>query len=79
MVYDADEFERPGIRAILNRQLHWIQNSVFAGELTRTAAMDLLHQLEDNIEEARVTFWVYDRKPETWNIGAQEDEESIFL
>lgn len=79
MVYDAGTFERPEIRSVLKTELHWIQQSVFAGELTRTAANDLRHRLEDRIDEARVTMWLCDRQPERWLLGHQEDEESMFV
>lgn len=79
VAYDADTIERPTIRSILNTQLHWIQNSVFAGEMTRTAAKDLRDHLQEHIESARITMWVYDRQPERWLLGHQEDEESMFV
>lgn len=79
VVYDADDVERKWIRDVLQTQLHWIQQSVFAGELTKTAAEDLFDQLEEVANEARVTFWMLDRKPDTRHIGEQQDEESIFL
>lgn len=60
-------------------QLHWIQYSVFAGELTRTAAEDLFQRISARVQNARVTFWLFDRVPEIRNIGAQEDRESVFL
>lgn len=79
VVYDADDFERKQIRKFLKTQLHWIQQSVFAGELTKTSAEDLFERLEDVVDEARVTFWMFERKPDTRHIGDQDDEESIFL
>lgn len=79
VVYDADDVERKWIRDVLKPQLHWIQQSVFAGGLTKTAAEDLFDQLQETVNEARVTFWMFDRKPDTRHIGEQEDEESIFL
>lgn len=60
-------------------QLHWIQNSVFAGDLTQTAAKDLYDSLKTEVEEARITFWLVDKKPMTFHIGEQDDMESIFL
>ncbi len=60
-------------------QLHWVQNSVFAGELTRTAARDLHDSLKEKIETAKITLWLFDRKPEIYNLGEQDDQESIFL
>jgi CRISPR-associated endonuclease Cas2 len=79
VVYDADPTERAGIRTFLMPHLHWIQNSVFAGELTQTAALDLYEALRSFAKLARITFWLFDRRPETWHIGTQDDEETIFL
>lgn len=59
--------------------LHWIQASVFAGEVTRTAAEDLHRLLESEVVEAKVVFWLFDRPPRIIQIGSQEDMESIFL
>lgn len=60
-------------------KLHWIQNSVFAGELTQVAAKDLKETLSKSIEESKVMFWLFDKKPEVFHIGVQDDSESIFL
>ena len=60
-------------------KLHWIQNSVFAGELTRTAADDLFDTLKEQVKDARVVFWLFDRAPELRRLGAQDDRESVFL
>ncbi len=79
VVYDAGPTERKLIRGTLKKQLHWIQNSVFAGKITRTAAMDIYHELEEVVEHGRVTFWMFDRKPETHLLGRQADEESMFI
>lgn len=79
VVYDADSGERADLRALLSLKLHWIQNSVFAGELTRTAAEDLYEGLLGVAESARVTFWLFDRPPEVRHLGAQDDRESVFL
>jgi CRISPR-associated protein Cas2 len=79
VVYDADDEERERIRGSLQTQLHWIQQSVFAGEVTKTTAEDLFSELQSLVDGARVTLWMLDRKPDTRHIGQQEDEESIFL
>lgn len=79
VVYDADDVERNIIRRSLKTRLHWIQNSVFAGELTMTAADDLFDELENIANEARINFWLFERKPETRRIGEQDDEESMFV
>jgi len=79
VVYDSDPVERENLRAVLMPKLHWVQNSVFAGELTRVAAEDLLEKLRDTAQDARVTFWIFDRPPEVNQIGKQEDRESIFF
>jgi len=79
VVYDADDEERERIRGSLQTQLHWIQQSVFAGEVTKTTAEDIFSELQALVDDARVTFWMFDRKPDTRHVGEQEDEESIFL
>jgi CRISPR/Cas system-associated endoribonuclease Cas2 len=79
VVYDADPIERENIRAVLMPRLHWIQASVFAGELTKVAAEDLYRSLEQSVKNARVAFWLFDRPPDVRQIGAQEDRESVFL
>ena len=79
VVYDSDPVERANIRAVLMPSLHWIQNSVFAGELTRVAAEDLFDRLKAAAEHARIKFWMFDRPPEARELGTQDDRESIFL
>ncbi len=79
VVYDANPHERENIRSILMPRLHWIQSSVFAGELTRVAAKDLHDSLVKQTIDAKITCWIFDRKPETFQIGVQDDRESIFL
>jgi CRISPR/Cas system-associated endoribonuclease Cas2 len=60
-------------------RLHWIQNSVFAGELTQVAAVDLRNALTSSVKKSKVGVWLFDRKPEVFNMGAQDDGESIFF
>lgn len=60
-------------------KLHWMQNSVFAGELTQVSAKDLMKILTDYVRTSKVTFWLFDRKPEVFHIGTQDDGESMFL
>lgn len=79
VVYDADPEERKSLRTVLEQHLHWIQNSVFAGEMTKTAAMDLYDAINSCIKNARVTFWLFDRKPTTFHMGRQDDREEIFI
>ena len=79
ITYDADPKERENIRAIVKTQLHWIQYSVYAGELTRTATEDLFRRLKKDVSTARISFWIFDRPPEVRQIGKQKDRESIFL
>lgn len=59
--------------------LHWIQNSVFAGELTQVAAKDLYESLKGKVDKAKITFWLFDKKPRVYQIGEQDDHESIFI
>ena len=79
ITYDADTKERENIRTIVKTQLHWIQHSVYAGELTRTATEDMFRRLKKDVSTARISFWIFDRPPEVRQIGNQKDRESIFL
>lgn len=60
-------------------RLNWIQASVFAGELTKTAVEDLYYDLTLVTKSAKVVFWIFDRPPEARYLGAQEDQESLFF
>jgi CRISPR-associated endonuclease Cas2 len=79
ITYDADIEERKNIRSVVKGQLHWIQYSTYAGELTRTATEDLFINLKKSVKKARISFWIFDRPPEVRQIGSQKDKESIFL
>ncbi len=79
VAYDSDPEERKNIRSIVIPHLSWIQNSVFAGEMTRVAALELYDALKEKVVDARITMWLIDRKPETFLIGGQEDMESSII
>lgn len=79
VTYDANLEERKNIRSIVKPHLHWIQESVYSGELTRTEAEDLFRKLRGKIKNAKISFWLFDRPPEIRQIGTQVDKESIFL
>ncbi len=79
VAYDADPAERENLRARLMPHLHWVQGSVFAGELTRTAAEDLYEALRSSVTSARVSFWLFDRAPDVRQIGTQDERESQIL
>ena len=79
VVYDSDPEERKNIRSIVLPHLNWIQNSVFAGELTRAVAMELCDALKEETKTAKITMWLIDRKPEVFHIGVQEDMENMFI
>ncbi len=79
ITYDADPEERKNIRSIIGPQLHWIQYSVYAGELTKIVAEDLFRKLSKQIKAAKISFWIFDRPPQVRQIGTQDDRESIFL
>lgn len=79
VVYDAGPEEQTLLRAILVKQLHRIQNSVFAGEMTNVEIDRLHNSLANIVVEARVHIWRCDRPPHMHDLGRQEDKESPFI
>ncbi len=51
LVYDIDESRVNKVNKYLKRYLHWIQNSVFEGELTDAQYSIMIDGLKDIIDE----------------------------
>jgi CRISPR/Cas system-associated endoribonuclease Cas2 len=60
-------------------RLHRIQNSVWAGEMTRTDWQDLDRSLKAHAGSARIQAWIFPSHPEVHHYGSQNDRESIFV
>jgi hypothetical protein len=60
-------------------RLHRIQNSVWAGEMTRIDWQDLDRALREHAGSARVQAWLFQAPPQVHRYGDQDDQESIFV
>lgn len=60
-------------------RLHRIQNSVWAGDMTRTDWQDLHRALQDHAGPARIQAWLFPTPPQTHRYGTQDDQQTIFL
>lgn len=79
VAYDAPPEIQGVLRTFLFKQLHRVQNSVFAGELTRIESDALVRRLDDLAGEARIQIWISHHLPIIHHVGAQQDAESSFL
>ena len=83
LVYDIAEKRLPVVYKICKKYLHWIQNSVFEGELTRGKINALIRELERviNEEEDSVVLYIYSKNSEIGRIslGLQVEEGDDFM
>ena len=59
LVYDIDESRVNKVNKFLKRYLHWIQNSVFEGELTNSQYSIMVDDLKGIIEEEEDSIIIY--------------------
>ena len=64
LVYDIDEKRVNRVNKYLKRYLHWIQNSVFEGELTKAQYEIMLSGLKEIIEKDVDSVVIYKAKSE---------------
>ncbi len=83
LVYDIAEERLPVVYKICKKYLHWVQNSVFEGELTRGKINALIRELESviNEEEDSIVLYIYSQNSEIGRIslGLQVDEVDNFM
>ncbi|OFY26001.1 MAG: CRISPR-associated endonuclease Cas2 [Bacteroidetes bacterium RIFOXYB2_FULL_35_7] len=67
LVYDIGEKRVGKMLKLCRRYLHWIQNSVFEGEITEVKLKELLHQAEEKMEkEEGDSIIVFKSQNENW-------------
>lgn len=66
LVYDVGEARVAKALKLCRQYLHWIQNSVFEGELTEVQLKELLHRLSQVIEEDTDSVIVFKFRQEKW-------------
>jgi len=80
IVYDVNVSRVNYVRKFLRRYLHWTQNSVFEGSLTRSQLLEILNNLKKitNKEEDSIRIYVIKDKffiKEIINIGIEKGGE----
>jgi len=66
LVYDMGEKRVGKMLKLCRRYLHWIQNSVFEGELTEVKLKELLHQAREIMEEDHDSIIVFRSRDSKW-------------
>lgn len=83
LVYDIGEKRVGKMLKLCRRYLHWIQNSVFEGEITELKLRELLHEareLMNNQEDSLILFKSRElRWLEKEIIGVEKNEIDNFL
>lgn len=83
LVYDIDESRVNKVNKYLKRYLHWIQNSVFEGELTRSQYAIMLDGLKDIIDESVDSVIIYKcrsgRQLDKVTIGVEKNTTDMIL
>ena len=83
LVYDIDESRVNKVNKYLKRFLHWIQNSVFEGELTKSQYSIMVDGLKDIIDEDVDSIIIYKCKSEKTidriNIGVEKNTTDMII
>jgi len=79
VTYDLPISERKEVYQFLNQRLNRLQNSVFAGEMSKQEAKELIKDLRAHLDNGSCLMWVLDRYIEPYLIGQQIDKEDNFL
>lgn len=83
LVYDVGEKRVGKILKLCRRYLHWIQNSVFEGEITEVKLKELLSQARIIMETAEDSVLVFKSRDEKWLekeiVGQEKNTLDNFL
>jgi CRISPR-associated protein Cas2 len=66
LVYDVEEKRVAKVHKYLKRHLHWIQNSVFEGELTDSQIETVMRGLQDLIEKQNDSIIIFTAREQRW-------------
>lgn len=82
-VYDMGEARVGKMLKLCRRYLHWIQNSVFEGNLTELQVKKLIHEAEQIMDKSVDSFILFSTKNEAWLekqvIGKERNSTDVFL
>lgn len=66
LVYDVDVSRVPKVCKFLRRYLHWVQNSVFEGELRESQLEEVRWGLKQLIDADRDSIYIYRVRDAKW-------------
>lgn len=66
IVYDVDVNRVPKVCKFLRRYLHWVQNSVFEGEITEAKLERLKAGLKKLLKEESDSIYIYKVRDRKW-------------
>lgn len=82
-VYDINEKRVGKMLKLCRRYLHWIQNSVFEGEITEVKLREMLHKARDIMDPAEDSLIIFSSREERWLdkqiIGLEKNALDNFL
>jgi len=83
LVYDVGEKRVGKMLKLCRKYLHWIQNSVFEGEITEVKLKELIHAAKKIMDEDDDSIIVFKSRDEKWLnkeiIGVERNSTDIFL
>ncbi|MCX8103791.1 MAG: CRISPR-associated endonuclease Cas2 [Candidatus Bipolaricaulota bacterium] len=66
LVYDVDVSRVPKVCKFLRRYFHWVQNSVFEGELRESQLEEVRWGLKQLIDAERDSIYIYRVRDQKW-------------
>lgn len=66
LVYDVDVSRVPKVCKFLRRYLHWVQNSVFEGELRESQLEEVRWGLKQLIDVEQDSIYIYRVRDQKW-------------
>jgi len=83
LVYDVNQKRVGKMLKLCRRYLHWIQNSVFEGEITEVKMKELTHEMKEIMNERVDSVIIFTSRDEQWLkkriIGIEKARTDVFL
>lgn len=65
-VYDVESKRCPKMLKLCRRYLHWIQNSVFEGEISEVRLKKLIHEAKQIMDVQTDSFIIFQNRDKHW-------------
>ena len=83
LVYDIEEKRVAKMLKLCRRYLHWIQNSVFEGEISEVKLKELLQEAGKKMDKEKDSIIVFKSRQEKWLekmvVGKEKNELDTIL